>query len=109
MRAHFPEQRLVIEPSAAFANHLLVTSLSVSGVVWGVGGGYFFNLHFLLDHREEELQFKISLTHVLHCLREKRIKFKNGIAIAKNFSPVQTNFKNEITEKLVTLFQKKKV
>ena len=76
------------------------------------GGGYSFNLHFgdsfLLDHREEELQFKISLTHVLHCLREKRMKFKNGIAIAKNFSPVQTNFKNEITEKLVTLFKKRK-
>ena len=33
------------------------------------------------------------------------MKFKNGIAIAKNFSPVQTNFKNEITEKLVTLFK----
>ena len=50
---------------AAFANRLLVTSFSVSGVVWrggGGGGGYFFNLHFgdsfLLDHREEELQFK---------------------------------------------------
>ena len=62
----------------AFANHLLVTSLSVSGVVLGEGGGggvgYFFNLHFgnsfSLDHREEELQFKISLTHVLHCLRK---------------------------------------
>ena len=36
------------------------------------------------------------------------MKFKNGIAIAKNFSPVQTNFKNEITEKLVTLLKKKK-
>ena len=35
------------------------------------------------------------------------MKFKNGIAIAKNFSPVQTNFKNEITEKLVTLFKTK--
>ena len=35
------------------------------------------------------------------------MKFKNGIAIAKNFSPVQTNFKNEITETLVTLFKKK--
>ena len=60
----------------AFANHLLVTSFSVSGVVLGEGGGgvYFFNLHFgdsfSLDHREEELQFKISLTHVLHCLRK---------------------------------------
>ena len=37
------------------------------------------------------------------------MKFKNGIAIAKNFSPIQTNFKHEITEKLVTLFKKKKV
>ena len=41
--------------------------------------------------------------------KEKRMKFKNGIAIAKNFSPVQTNFKNEITKKLVILFKKKKV
>ena len=82
------------------------------GSFWG-RVGYFFNLHFgnsfSLDHREEELQFKISLTHVLHCLREKRMKFENGIAIANNFSPVQTNFKNEITEKLVSLFKKKKV
>ena len=37
------------------------------------------------------------------------MKFKNGIVIAKNFSPVQMNFKNEVTEKLVTLFKKKKV
>ena len=29
-----------------------------------------FVILFLLDHREEELQFKISLTHVLHCLRK---------------------------------------
>ena len=40
--------------------------------------------------------------------KEKRMKFKNGIAIAKNFSPVQTNFKNEITQKLLTLFKKKR-
>ena len=41
--------------------------------------------------------------------KEKRMKFKNGIAIAKNVSPVQNNLKNEITEKLITLFKKKKV
>ena len=33
--------------------------------------------------------------------KEKRMKFKNSIAIAKNFSSVQT-------EKLVTLFKKKR-
>ena len=33
--------------------------------------------------------------------KEKRMKFKNGIAIVKNFSSVQT-------EKLVTLFKKKR-
>ena len=56
-----------------------MTSFSVSGVVLGEGGAggegeYFFNVHFgdsfSLDHREEELQFKISLTHVLHCLKK---------------------------------------
>ena len=63
-----------------------MTSFSVSGVAggegggWEGGGGYFFNLHFgdsfLLDHREEELQFKISLTRVLHCLGKNECSFK---------------------------------
>ena len=63
-----------------------MTSFSVSGVAGGGGGGweggrgYFFNLHFgdsfLLDHREDELQFKISLTHVLYCLGKNECSFK---------------------------------
>ena len=52
-----------------------MTSLSVSGVVGGERGCgqeifYLrFGDSFLLDHRQEELHFKLSLTHVLHCLR----------------------------------------
>ena len=52
-----------------------VTSFFFSGVVGG-GRGFrqeIFYFHFgdsfLLDHRQEELHFKLSLTHVLHCLR----------------------------------------
>ena len=59
------------------------------------GGGYFF---------KEELQFKNQPDTCFALFKEKRMKFKNGIAIAKNVSPVQNNFKIEITEKLVTLF-----
>ena len=59
----------------AFANDPKVTSFSVSEVVGGERGfgQEIFYLHFgdscLLDHRQEELHFKLSLTHVLHCLR----------------------------------------
>ena len=61
-----------------------MTGFFVSGVVLGEGGGG-----------------GISLICTLAILFF-RMKFKNGIAIAKNFTSVQM-------EKLITLFKKKKV
>ena len=63
-----------------------MTSFSVSGVVEGERGcgQEIFYLHFgdsfLLDHQQEELHFKLSLTHVVHCLRSNN-EVKNGIAV----------------------------
>ena len=72
---HLEQQEFLIFVGEAFGNDPKVTNVSFSGVVGGERGcgQEIFYLHFgdsfLLDHRQEELHFKLSLTHVLNCLR----------------------------------------